>query len=388
MPWRERSPMDERVQFISDYQRQLFSMTELCERYRVSRKTGYKWIRRYAAAGVAGLTERSSRPLHSPQATADTVVDAIVALRKRRPTWGGKKIVGVLREREPTWALPAVSTANDILKREGLVVTGRRRRPVRHAGYQPPPVTAPNQVWTADFKGQFRTRDAQLCYPLTICDAYSRFVLRCDALVAPTTADTLDRFRRAFSEYGLPDRIRTDNGEPFAAASLGRLSRLSVWWIRLGIHPELIAPASPYQNGAHERMHRTLKAETTRPPAQNLGAQQQRFRCFRHRYNVDRPHEALGQRPPARLYRASTRPVPRVLAPLVYPGHWEIRRVHDPGVMSWHSRNIVISTVLIGEDIGLEPIDDGEWDLHFGPVRLGRFDERTRRIEPAGRRRR
>lgn len=386
MPWRERSPMDERVQFISDYQRQLWTMTEICDRYGISRKTGYKWIARYTATGAAGLAERSSRPQHSPQATAAPVAKAIVALRRQYPTWGGKKILSVLREREPTWALPAVSTANDILKRAGLVAARRRRRPLGHVGYEATRLTVPNQVWTADFKGQFRTGDAQLCYPLTICDGYSRFVLRCDALRAPTTLDTMDRFRRAFAEYGVPHRIRTDNGEPFAAASLGRLSRLSAWWIRLGIHPELIAPASPQQNGAHERMHRTLKAETTRPPARHRRAQQVRFRTFRRRYNFERPHEALGQQPPGRFYTASTRPLPAVLEPLVYPGHWEVRRVHRPGVMSWHSRNIVISTVLIGEDIGLEPIDEGEWDLYFGPVRLGRFDERTRRIEPAGRR--
>jgi transposase InsO family protein len=379
--------MDERVQFISDYQRQLFSMSELCQRYGVSRKTGYKWIARYVADGAAGLAERSSRPRHSPQATAASVARAIVALRQRYPTWGGKKILAVLREREPTWAWPAVSTASDLLKRAGLVTARHRRRPVGHRRYQATPVTAPNQVWTADFKGQFRTRDAQLCYPLTICDAYSRYLLRCDGLPAPTTAATMAMFWRAFLEFGLPERIRTDNGEPFAAASLGRLSRVSVWWIRLGIYPELIAPASPQQNGAHERMHRTLKAETTRPPAANRRGQQQRFGAFRRCYNADRPHEALNQQPPARLYVASPRSVPAVLEPLVYPGHWDIRRVHQPGVMSWHSRNITISTVLIGEDIGLEPIDDGEWDLHFGPIRLGRFDERTRRIEPAGRHR-
>ena len=385
MPWRERSPMDERVQFISDYQRQLFTITELCDRFGVSRKTGYKWIARYAAGGAAGLAPRSARPRHSPQTTASAISDAIVALRRRYPTWGGKKIVAVLREREPAWTLPAVSTANDILKRAGLVAARRRRRPVGHPGFQPRPVTAPNAIWTADFKGQFRTADAQLCYPLTVCDAWSRFVFRCQGRRAPTTAETIVVFRRAFAEFGLPERIRTDNGEPFAAPSLGRLSRLSVWWIRLGIRPELIAPASPQQNGAHERMHRTLKAETTRPPAGHLRAQQQRFAGFRRQYNRERPHEALGQRPPARLYTPSTRRLPRRLEPLVYPGHYEVRQVSNPGVMSWHSRNIVISTVLIGETIGLEPIDDGEWDLHFGPVRLGRFDERTRRIQPAGR---
>jgi putative transposase len=388
MPWRQRLPMDERVQFMGDYQRELLTVTGLCDRYGVSRKTGYKWIARYAADGVAGLAARSSRPTRSPQTTAAPVAAAIVALRKRHPSWGGKKIVALLSEREPTWTLPAVSTANDILHRAGLVPSTRRRRPVGHSGYVATPVTAPNRVWTADFKGQFRTTDAQLCYPLTVCDAWSRYLVRCFALRSPTTCATLTVFRRAFAEYGLPDRIRTDNGEPFAAASLGRLSRLSVSWIRLGIYPELIEPASPYQNGAHERMHRTLKAETTRPPAPTLGAQQQRFARFRRRYNHERPHEALGQRPPARLYQPSTRSLPRRVAPLVYPGHYELRRVSAPGVMSWHSKPIVISTVLIGETIGLEPVDDGEWDLHFGPIRLGRFDERTRRIQPAGRRQR
>jgi putative transposase len=388
MPWRERLPMDERVQFMGDYQRQLWTMTDLCDRYGVSRKTGYKWIARYVADGAAGLAVRSSRPKQSPQATAAPVAAAIVQLRKRYPRWGGKKILAVLGEREPSWALPAVSTANDILKRAGLVTAARRRRPVRHAGYVATPVTEPNRVWTADFKGQFRTTDAQLCYPLTVCDLWSRYLVRCVGLPRPTTCGTMAVFRRAFAEYGVPQRIRTDNGEPFAAASLGRLSRLSVWWIRLGIYPELIAPASPYQNGAHERMHRTLKADTTRPPAPNLPAQQQRFARFRRQYNHARPHEALGQRPPARLYEPSPRRLPRQPPPLVYPGHYELRRVTAPGVMWWHSKPRVISTVLIGETIGLEPVDDGEWDLHFGPIRLGRFDERTGRIQPAGRRQR
>lgn len=386
MPWRERSPMDERVQFISDFQRQLWTMTELCDRYGVSRKTGYKWIGRYRADGATSLATRSSRPHHSPQATDEDVVAAIVALRKRYPRWGGKKIIAVLADREPAWTVPAISTANDILKRAGLVAPRRRRRPIGHPGYTAERVTEPNAVWSADFKGQFRTRDARLCYPLTICDVASRFVLTCQGLPAPTSADTLAVFRRAFIRHGLPHRIRTDNGEPFAAPSLGRLSRLSVWWIRLGIYPDLIRPSSPQQNGTHERMHRELKADTTRPPAADLRAQQQRFARFRRRYNRERPHEALGQQPPGRLYTSSPRPLPRRLSPLEYPGHYELRRVAAPGVMWWHSKPTVVRTVLIGETIGLEPIDDGEWDLHFGPIRLGRFDERSRRIEPAGRR--
>ena len=291
-----------------------------------------------------GLAVRSSRPQHRPQTTAMPVATAIVRLRRRYPRWGSKIILAVLSEREPFWTLPAVSTANHILKRAGLVTSVRRRRPIRHSGYIATPVTEPNRVWTADFKGQFRTSDAQLCYPLTVCDAWSRYLVRCVALRNPTTCDTMAVFQRAFAEYGLPQRIRTDNGEPFAAASLGRLSRLSVWWIRLGIYPELIEPASPYQNGAHERMHRTLKADTTRPPAPNLLAQQQRFARFRRHYNQARPHEALGQRPPVRLYEPSTRTLPRQLTPLVYAGHYELRRVTAPGVMWWHSKPIVIST--------------------------------------------
>ena len=388
MPWRERSPMDERMQFISDHQRQLWTMCELCDRYGVSRKTGYKWIARYRADGATGLSVRSSRPHHSPQATDDDIVAAIVALRKRYPRWGGKKILAVLADRDPAGTWPAISTANDILKRAGLVPLRRRRRPIAHPGYTAQRVTEPNAVWSADFKGQFRTRDAHLCYPLTICDVASRFVLTCQGLPAPTSEATIAVFRRAFRRYGLPQRIRTDNGEPFAAASLGRLSRLSVWWIRLGIHPELIRPGSPQQNGTHERMHRVLKADTTRPPAEDLPAQQRRFARFRRQYNHERPHEALGQQRPGRLYTPSPRVLPGRVSPLEYPGHYERRQVTAPGVMWWHSKPTVVSTVLIGETIGLEPIDDGEWDLHFGPIRLGRFDERTRRIEPAGRRQR
>ena len=318
MPWRARSAMDERLQFIRDYQRQLFTMTELCDRYGVSRPTGYTLIARYEADGAASLRPRSSRPHHSPQATPSRAVEAIVALRRRYPSWGGKKIVARLRERQPSWAWPAISTANDILKRHGLVPPRQRRRPRGHPGYRPRAATCPNEIWTTDFKGQFRTGDAQLCYPLTVCDHFSRFLLACRGLPAPTTAGATAVFRRAFHGYGLPSVIRSDNGEPFAAPSLGRLSRLSVWWIRLGIVPELIQPASPYQNGAHERMHRTLKAETTRPAAADLVHQQHRFGRFRRVYNRERPHEALGQQPPARAYTPSARPLPQRVEPLTY----------------------------------------------------------------------
>jgi transposase InsO family protein len=376
--------MDERVQFISDYRRQLFTMTELCQRYGVSRKTGYELIHRYETDGIAGLAPRSSRPHHSPQATRAVVVEAIVAMRKQHPTWGGKKIVAVLHERHPRWTLPAVSTANDVLKRHDLVPPRRRRRPVGHPGYLPRRATAPNEIWTTDFKGQFRTCDARWCYPLTVVDAFSRYLVACRGMHAPTTADAIAVFRHAFRAYGMPAVIRSDNGEPFAAASLARLSRLSVWWIRLGIVPELIEPASPQQNGAHERMHRTLKAETACPPAADLSGQQRRFTRFRQIYNDERPHEALAQQPPTRRYTASPRPFPEQLVPLEYPGHYEIRRVGAAGTISWKARVVNLSTVLTHEHVGFEPIDDGIWDVHFGPVRLGRYDERRHRLEPAG----
>jgi transposase InsO family protein len=376
--------MDERLQFISDYQRQLFTMTELCDRYGISRKTGYALVGRYDADGITGLMPRSSRPGRSPQATAPRIVMAIVAMRKRYPTWGGKKILAVLQDQHPRWIVPAVSTANDILKRHALVAPRRRRRPIGHPGYQPTQATAPNDIWTTDFKGQFRTGDARPCYPLTLCDAFSRYLLACRGMTAPTSAGAFAVFRRAFQDYGLPTIIRSDNGEPFAAPSLGRLSRLSVWWIRLGIRPDLIEPASPYQNGAHERMHRTLKAETTRPPAHDLSRQQRRFNRFRRIYNEERPHEALAQQSPCRHYVQSPRRLPRALAPVEYPGHYEIRRVSAAGCIAWRGRVLTVSTVLVHEDVGLEPIDEGLWDLYFGPVRLGRLDERRHRVEPAG----
>ena len=372
MPWRERSPMDERMQFVADHTRQLWSMTELCDRYGVSRKTGYKWIDRYVRQGAAGLESRTSRPRHSPQTTDPTIAQAIIALR-RRERWGGKKIVAVLAERHPTWVMPAVSTANDILKRAGLVTTRRRARPVPPAVYTAPALSSPNQVWTADFKGQFRTGNGQLCYPLTICDRWSRFLLMCHALPTPSTTATQEMFRRAFREYGLPERIRTDNGEPFAAASLGRLSRLSVDWIRLGIYPELIAPGAPQQNGAHERMHRTLKAETTRPAAATFAAQQRRFDRWRQTFNVERPHEALGLTPPAAHYTPSPRPYPRRLPALEYPPHVELRRVDGSGMIRWHSERLFLSHVLIGEYVGLEETGDAEWTITLGPLRLGHY---------------
>jgi hypothetical protein len=242
-------------------------------------------------------------------------------------------------------------------------------------------MSEPNAVWTADFKGQFRTRNGVYCYPLTIADGYSRYLLECRGLGSTSAELSKPVFRRVFEEYGLPWIIRTDNGVPFATTALGRLSALSVWWIKLGIQPELIEPSSPAQNGRHERMHKTLKAEATRPPAGNLAAQQVRFNRFRAEYNEERPHEALGQETPASYFVASSRKLPRKLPKVEYPGYFEVRYVSANGGIRWKCDWVNVTTTLIGEHVGLEEIGDGLWDVYFSRVRLGRLDERRMRIE-------
>jgi hypothetical protein len=246
-------------------------------------------------------------------------------------------------------------------------------------------ITRPNEVWTVDYKGEFLTGDRQYCYPFTLRDGFSRYVLRCDALTAHTLAVTRPRFERAFAEYGLPDRIRSDNGPPFGGPGLGRLSTLAVWWIRLGIVPERIAPGHPEQNGSHEQFHKVLKAETARPPASTARAQQRRFGRFCAEYNHDRPHESLHQTVPAQHYQPSSRAMPRRLPPLDYPGHAEIRRVDQNGYVSWRRPRrppLFVSAALAGEPIAFEEVDDGIWTLTFATVVLGRFDERQHRIHP------
>ncbi len=381
MPWLETAPMHQRTQFIADYQRHVASVAELCQRFGVSRKTGYKWIDRYAADGPAGLTDRSRRPHGCMHHTPDAIVAALLDVRRRHPTWGAKKLLRILATRHPTWPLPARSTASDLLQRHGLVTHRRRRQFPSHPGRPLTPMTAPNEIWTADFKGQFLTRNGLYCYPLTIVDGFSRYLLACQGLLSTRVALARPVFQRLFAEYGLPRIIRTDNGVPFATTALGRLSVLSVWWIRLGIYPELIEPAHPEQNGRHERMHRTLKAEATRPPSRNLQAQQTRFNAFRREYNTERPHEALNQETPASAYAPSRRALPATLPPIEYPGHFEVRLVSRNSGIRWNHHWVCVTHTLAGEYVGLEEVDDGLWDVYFGPLRLGRMNERILRIE-------
>jgi putative transposase len=380
MPWQGVSPVELRLEFCRAYGSGLFSMTELCEQYGISRKTGYKWVDRHEAEGRAGLPDRSRRPHLSPRATDPVIVERLCDARRRHPTWSARKLLKVLRGDDPAGAWPARSTGCALLKARGLV-RARRRRDRSHAVAAPlQAITHANEVWTTDFKGEFRTGDGVYCYPLTLRDGYSRYVLRCDALHRKDYESVRVRFMRAFAAYGLPERIRSDNGGPFAAPGLTRLSRLSVWWIRLGIQPERIALGHPEQNGSHEQFHRVLKADTTRPPAPNCAAQQQRFRRFCREYNEVRPHEALDDDVPANRFVPSVRALPSALPPIEYPGHLEVRRVSAYGYVSWRGRMLFLTEVLGGEDIGFEEIDDGIWLLFFGTIRLARFDERTHRL--------
>jgi putative transposase len=381
MPWKEELLMDQKTQFVSEYLRDSLSFTELCQRYHISRKTGYKWIARYEAEGPVGLVDRSRRPHASPEQTPDALRKAIIEARRRHPSWGAKKLLKLLERKDPQAAWPSRWTVCEILKREGLVREETRRRKVGHPGKPTSIVTAPNQLWCVDFKGQFKTRDGRYCYPLTLTDSYSRYLIGCQALLSTQTAGTKEVFQYLFKKYGLPQAIRSDNGTPFASTALGRLSALSVWWIQLGIRPELIEPGHPQQNGQHERMHRTLKAETTRPPEANLGKQQRRFNSFRREYNDVRPHEGIELHTPASMYEPSTRLLPKEIPRLIYPAHFETRLVSKNSGIRWNAQWVDVSQTCEGLHIGLEQVDDGLWDVYLGPVKLGRLLEESLRIE-------
>jgi putative transposase len=381
MPWSTTSAMTQRLLFIRDFELGVFPFSALCARYGVSRETGYAVLARYRREGRAGLEAHSRRPHHSPRQTPEALIDRLAEARQRHPTWGPKKLLWLVRRRAPDTPWPAASTVGIWLTRRGLIRGRRRRRPLTHPGRPGTIAGEPNALWTLDFKGQFHTRDGRYCYPLTVADDFSRYLLGCQALLQPTRALVRPVLTRLFQEYGLPQRIRTDNGAPFASCALARLSQLSVWLLRCGIQPELIEPGHPEQNPRHERMHRTLKAATTRPPAADHRAQQRCFNAFREEFNAERPHESLGMQPPAMRYRSSPRPYRGPVEPLQYPGHFELRKVSRNGGIRWQKAWVNVSHVLAEETIGFEAIADGLWDVYYRTVKLGRFSERTGRIE-------
>jgi transposase InsO family protein len=370
MPWMETTPVTERERFIEAWGGGQTPIAELARAFGISRKTAYKWIKRFTAEGRIGLKDRS-RARRTQRRTTRDARRAVVGARRAHPTWGPRKIRGLLlREGEIT--VPAASTIGQIIDSSGLVTKRDRPQP-RASGYastltQP---TAPNCVWTADYKGDFRVGNGTRCYPLAVRDAHSRFLLECEAL-ASTSADAATRILTgAFREYGMPWVFRTDNGTPFASVGLCGLSELAVWLIKLGIRPERIRPGRPQQNGAHERLNRDIKAETILPPADSLVAQQRRFDRFRHIFNYERPHEALGGEVPASVYTRSSREMPRRVESPTYPPHFEVRTIDAAGTLRWNGWRFFLSGALAHEPVGLEAVSDGAWTIHFGMVRLG-----------------
>ena len=383
MPWLETDVIKERTRFVLDYESGLFTMSELCERFGISRQTGYVLWERYQEQGLAGLQDRTRGPKSCPHKTLPQVEQALASLRREHPNWGPVTLLQRLAILHPQLPLPVASTAGEILKRHGLISSRKRRIRHRHPGRPYVEMREPNDVWTADFKGEFLTRDHRYCYPLTIADGCSRYLITCRGQRSVAYSGARAGFEMAFRTYGLPLQILTDNGTPFASCAIGGLSRLSAWWIKLGIQPVRIEPGCPQQNGRHERMHRTLKAEVTRPPAANLAAQQRLLERFRRCYNEERPHRALDGEVPAAHYRASSRVYPERIPEIAYPGHFRRPKVGTNGCVSWRSKFIFVSEVLAGERLGFEPIDDGIWSVHFGPVLLARFDERDGRLRDA-----
>ena len=376
MPWRTTDLVDTRSEFIRLALSGRHAITELCIAFGVSEKTGYKWLARFRKDGLAGLVDRSHVPHSPPHQLSLSVQREIRTLREKHPRWGARKLRVILQRRFPNVAWPAASTIGEFLRRQGLVTAVRRRKKATGLpiDFGLTAATSPNEVWTTDFKGEFRLQSGPYCYPLTVLDAESRFLIGTTALFSTASLPVQATFERHFEEFGMPLVIRSDNGVPFASArSIGRLSFLSVWWIRLGIRPERIQPGRPQQNGQHERMHKTLKDEATRPSSAAFTEQQHRFDQFRLEYNNERPHESLNQETPASRYTRSPRPFPSRLPEVEYPPHFEVRACGRNGMLSFRSRQFFLSSSLANQEIGFEEVEDEIWALSFGPLALGTF---------------
>lgn len=373
--------VDNRVRFVVSLERGEGSVSALCERYGISRETGHKWLRRWREGGFEALRDSSRSPLTRPQGTAAAVVEALVAKRRERPHWGPRKLLAVLREEQPEMAWPAASTAGELLKRAGLVAARRRVRRAEPLERPFAEAVTPNDEWAIDFKGWFRTGDGRRCDPLTVSDTASRMLLECRIMV-PQTAPVAGACEQLFRSFGLPRRLRMDNGTPFASRGAAGLTRLSVGWAKLGIELARIEPGEPSQNGRHERMHGTLQRETAMTPAASLAAQQGRFDAFRREYNEERPHEGLGQVPPVRLWQPSPRPYPGRIAEPWYPADHQVRRVRTDGTIRWRGGGLFISEALTGEPIGLVELASGDWLARFIDIDLGVVDRRGESFLP------
>jgi putative transposase len=373
MPWKEVLPMEERVRFAIMVSAKAETFVDVCRKFGISRKTGYKWWRRYQRGGLEALGERSSRPVKSPLATSLGWCKRIVALKKKRPRWGPKKLRVKLRAIHKPERVPAASTIGRILGAAGLIQRARKRRPPGPVVVRGPlsPARQSNDVWALDYKGWFLLGNGQRCEPLTVSDLFSRFILCC--AVCPDVSHDPARavFEKLFEARGLPRKIRVDNGPPFGSSGAGGLSRLAVWWISLGIQVEYIAPGHPEQNGSHERMHRTLKAEAIQPASRSKSSQQKRFDLWVWEFNYERPHEALGQQTPASLYRKSERPFDGSIQKAIYRRGHQLRRVRSNGQIQWRAEKIFIGEAYVGQSLGVVPAKGGKHQVYFYSHLLG-----------------
>jgi transposase InsO family protein len=379
MPWEETCPMDQRLKFIAAVDESDLSFAALCREFGISRKTGYKWCARYEALGPRGLEDGDPGKHSCPNAKPEALRDRVCELRKEHSSWGAPKLRALLLEQGESRP-PAASTINDWLKNRGLI-TPRRRRVRTPPSVEPLAIgSQPNEVWCTDFKGHFPLGDKTRCHPLTLTDHASRYLFKCEGLVAPTEECARVHFDRAFREFGLPDRMRSDNGVPFASTAPGGLSALSVWWIKLGIVPERIEPGQPQQNGRHERMHKTLKAEVASPPCATMLEQQRAFDRFRHIYNDRRPHEALGQKTPASRYARSRRAMPSEPRSPEYADTMKTRRVDESGRLKFDGHTVLVTRLLAREPVGLDPIDEETWEIFYGPIPIGELRLRNKEL--------
>jgi transposase InsO family protein/transposase-like protein len=379
MPFKETCPVEERIGLFREYETGDFTVSELCRRHGIARETFYVWKRRREAGDAHWFEDRSHAVTTCSTATSADQSATIVATRARFPHFGPKKIKAWLSAKQPDIDWPAASTIGDILKRAGLVEARRRRRRAIDRGQIVAPADAPNQEWAIDFKGWFRTLDGARCDPLTITDAASRYLIE-TRIVEPTWAGVRRALERVFNDIGMPDAIRSDNGSPFGSTGAGGLSSLSVWWLRLGIEPRYIPPSSPQDNGRHERMHRTLKAETSKPPAADARSQQARFDAFRTHYNEERPHEALDQTAPASRWSPPLRILPVRLEDPWYDADHEIRRVRPQGDIKWRGEHVFIGEALAGQLVGLAELETGASIVRFCHRELGVIDRCHRRF--------
>jgi len=383
MSWSETCPMKERIKFILAYESNLLSFSDLCNEFHVSRKTGYKWINRYNADGFSGLENHSRARLHHPNELSADIKSLILDAKKVHAKWGPRKLIQWLTQEHPHIEWPASSTAGELLKRHGLVEKSRKR--IRTPIYTQPfeLCCAPNDVWSIDYKGNFILGNGQSCYPLTLTDNYSRYLLACDAFNSISGLDVKKTLIRLFREHGLPKAIKSDNGSPFATRSLAGLSRLAVWWIKLGIIPERIKPGCPQQNGRHERMHLTMKQEVAMPPKENMLLQQEALDAFQKEFNYQRPHEGIDNNRPGWLFTQSPRAYPEELKPIEYDSNLITRKIRTNGTMKWGGKEIFVSETLIGERIGLVQISDIEWKIQFSHLSIGLFNEKLLKVKPA-----